>query len=231
MNDDESFLERWSRRKRGAMPAARDRSKPEHGDGGAPSEASASPPSPREAQSPIDLANLPPIESLGAGSDLRAFLAAGVPADLTRAALRHAWAADPAIRGFIGLSENSWDFNAPGGVPGFGTVEAEDVRRLVARVMGEPEAVDTALSARESAAGGQAGDPVSQSGSAAEPDRHQPLADGPAQEQLKQRENAGIDHRDPTDQDNVHSASHRKSRELEYNAPLPRHGHGGALPE
>jgi hypothetical protein len=27
---------------------------------------------------------------------------------------------DPAIRNYIGLSEYSWDFNAPGGVPGFG---------------------------------------------------------------------------------------------------------------
>ena len=27
---------------------------------------------------------------------------------------------DPAIRNYVGLSENSWDFNAPGGVPGFG---------------------------------------------------------------------------------------------------------------
>jgi hypothetical protein len=41
------------------------------------------------------------------------------PADLTRATLRRAWSADPAMRGFIGLSENSWDFNATDGVPGF----------------------------------------------------------------------------------------------------------------
>lgn len=27
---------------------------------------------------------------------------------------------DPAIRNYVGLSEYSWDFNAPGGVPGFG---------------------------------------------------------------------------------------------------------------
>jgi hypothetical protein len=231
MSDDESFLARWSRRKRSAMPAARGQSKPENGDGGAAPEASASPPLPRGAQPPVDPANLPPIESLGAESDIRAFLAAGVPAELTRAALRHAWAADPAIRDFIGLSENSWDFNAPDGVPGFGTVKAEDVRRLVARVMGEPEAVDAASSAPESAAGGQAGDPIGQSGSAAEPDRQQPLASGPAQEQPKQRENAATEHRGPTDQDNVYSAMQHEPREREYSPPLPRRGHGGALPE
>jgi hypothetical protein len=43
--------------------------------------------------------------------------------------------ADPAIRDFIGLSENSWDFNVLGGVPGFGSLTAEEVRRLVAQVM------------------------------------------------------------------------------------------------
>jgi hypothetical protein len=65
----------------------------------------------------LDLANLPPIESIGSGSDIRPFLAPGVPAALARAALRRAWSTDPAIRDFIGLSENSSDFNEPDGVP------------------------------------------------------------------------------------------------------------------
>src|SRR5215467_4614783 len=65
----------------------------------------------------LDPANLPPIESIGSGSDIRPFLAAGVPADLTRAALRRASSTDPAIRDFIGLSENSWDFDESDGVP------------------------------------------------------------------------------------------------------------------
>jgi hypothetical protein len=30
---------------------------------------------------------------------------------------------DPAIQNYVGLSENSWDFNAPGGVPGFGPLD------------------------------------------------------------------------------------------------------------
>ena len=34
-----------------------------------------------------------------APSDIRAYLAPGVPAELTRAALRRAWLADPTIRG------------------------------------------------------------------------------------------------------------------------------------
>jgi hypothetical protein len=64
-----------------------------------------------------DPQSLPPIETIGAGSDIRPFLATGVRANLTRAALRRAWSADPAIRDFIGLSESSWDFNALGGYP------------------------------------------------------------------------------------------------------------------
>ena len=65
----------------------------------------------------LDLANLPPVESIGSGSDIRPFLAPGVPADVTRAALRRAWSTDPAIRDFVGLSEDSWDVNEPDGVP------------------------------------------------------------------------------------------------------------------
>jgi hypothetical protein len=74
----------------------------------------------------LDLANLPPIESIGSGSDIRPFLAPGVPADLTRTALRRAWSTDPAIRDFVGLSENSWDFNAPDDVPVIGLLTRDE---------------------------------------------------------------------------------------------------------
>lgn len=77
----------------------------------------------------FDTAGLPPIEAIDAGAEIRPFLAVGVPADLTRAALRRAWSTDPAIRDFIGLSENSWDFNAPSGVPGFASMTTGDTRR------------------------------------------------------------------------------------------------------
>jgi hypothetical protein len=104
----------------------------------------AKPGQPPPTESPFDAANLPPIESIRAGSDIRPFLAPGVPADLTRAALRRAWSTDPAIRDFIGLSENSWDFNAPDGVAGFGSL----TRQLVARMTGEAESLGTERVAR-----------------------------------------------------------------------------------
>ena len=85
---------------------------------------------------------MPPIEALDAASDITPFLAPGVPAELTRRALRRVWTTDPAIRDFVGLSENAWDFNAPGGVPGFGALTQEDIRRLLDKLTGAPVAAD-----------------------------------------------------------------------------------------
>ncbi len=85
----------------------------------------------------VDLAKLPPIESITAESDIRAFLAPGIPPELTRAALRRAWAADPRIRDFVGLSENSWDFNSPDAIGGFGPLEMTDeLRQQIAQFVG-----------------------------------------------------------------------------------------------
>ena len=131
-----SFLARWSRRKRDVAAQAdaekiRRRARPRSPKPFRPTTGEAPPPIP-----------LPPIESIASGSDITAFLAPGVPLELTRAALRRAWTTDLAIRDFIGLSENAWDFNAPSGVPGFGSLDLQDVRRLVAQVLDEPRASD-----------------------------------------------------------------------------------------
>jgi hypothetical protein len=86
----------------------------------------------------VDLSTLPPIESIGAGADIGAFLRKGVPLELTRAALRRAWTSDPAIRDFIGIAENQWDFATGSDIPGFGPLEAsDDVRRMVAELFRE----------------------------------------------------------------------------------------------
>jgi len=87
------------------------------------------------SERPFDLTSLPSIESIAAHTDIAAFLNTGVPAELTRAALRRAWATDPAIRDFIGIAENQWDFNDPNAIPGFGPLDPTDnVADLVARV-------------------------------------------------------------------------------------------------
>ena len=85
----------------------------------------------------FDPASLPSIETITVDTDIRGFLQSRVPAALTRAALRQAWATDPAIRDFIGIAENQWDFNDPTAMPGFGPMqEMDDVPALLARALG-----------------------------------------------------------------------------------------------
>ena len=138
MSDDDSFLARWSRRKLHPAPGARDQLPREKDAVAVASEASANPPA-DEIKSTFDPQSLPPIESIGPGSDVRAFLAVGVPPELTRAALRRLWSSDPKIRDFVGLSENSWDFNSPGAMAGFGPMDKEQVRRVLTQLLGDPE--------------------------------------------------------------------------------------------
>jgi hypothetical protein len=140
MSTDEGFLSRWSRRKREAAKEMPGKAKPETEAHNPAPQVPAAAPVPEDAQPCPDPATLPPIDEISAESDISGFLASGVPEALTRAALRRAWSADPATRDFIGLSENSWDFTAPGGVPGFGPLQPEEVSRLLAQAMGELDA-------------------------------------------------------------------------------------------
>jgi hypothetical protein len=132
----ENFLQRWSRRKHATGPASPVGAEPapletKDDDATAEVQSDAVPPA-------FDVAVLPPIESITAATDIRAFLAPGVPEELTRAALRRVWVTDPTIRDFIGLAENQWDFTNPDGVPGFGSLElTPELRRMVADLFGE----------------------------------------------------------------------------------------------
>src|SRR5262245_2134631 len=146
MSEPENFIARWSRRKRKAAEDAEAMKSSIAPDATAESahpiedqrEGSDAPQARSESpEFAPDPAKLPPIETITAATDIRAFLAPGVPPELTRAALRRAWAADPKIRDFIGLSENSWDFNAPGAMTGFGSLEMTDeLRQQIARMVG-----------------------------------------------------------------------------------------------
>ena len=136
-----NFLRRWSLRKRAAEARAH-----EAGKSSESALAKTSAPSrsfePGTAQSPaFDPTSLPPIESITAASDVRAFLAPGVPVELSRAALGRAWMTDPVIRDFVGLAENQWDFTKPEGVPGFGALElTPQLRRIIAELVADPGA-------------------------------------------------------------------------------------------
>lgn len=118
--EEDGFLGRWSRRKR-----AREQSEavPQ------PEPLQETPPAPEPALSPDDeppltdeeLAALPRIEDLVEGSDIKAFLRAGVPRALRSAALRRVWMLTPAIRDYKNPAvDYAWDWNTPGGVPGDG---------------------------------------------------------------------------------------------------------------
>jgi hypothetical protein len=72
-------------------------------------------------------ASLPSVDAISAITDVRGFLESYVPAELTRAALRKVWTCDPAIRDFIGIAENQWDFNDPNATPGFGPLPADNL--------------------------------------------------------------------------------------------------------
>ena len=129
MTEPEKFLDRWSRRKREVAGESE------------PGGSKAAAPAPGEGKTKevaFDPASLPPLDSITVQADISAFLKPGVPPDLAREALRRAWSSDPAIRDFIGPVENGWDFNDPNGIPGFGLIDAGDVARLLAQVIGTP---------------------------------------------------------------------------------------------
>jgi hypothetical protein len=144
MTSPESFVSRWARLKRSSDT----RLESPVTDAGPGTTVAASPANGVEAvvaqpeivegaDVPFDPASLPPIDAIGVDTDIRGFLQSRVPAELTRAALRQAWASDPAIRDFIGIAENQWDFNDPDAIPGFGPLpEGYDISELLSRALG-----------------------------------------------------------------------------------------------
>jgi len=146
----EDFLKRWSQRKRDvaeAEEAKRPAIEDSADENAAPagdvrSDEPVNPVKPvKRAEAPepaFDLKDLPPIESITAATDIRPFLAPGVPVDIARAALRRVWSVDRRIRDFVGLADYDWDYHAVGGAAGFGPLEMTDeLRRAVARLVGE----------------------------------------------------------------------------------------------
>jgi hypothetical protein len=126
VTDRENIIRRWARLKQASQAERAANATPDR------AAATAEP-----TDAPFDLASLPSIESIAADTDIIAFLRAGVPAELTRAALRRAWASDPAIRDFIGIAENQWDFNDPDAIPGFGPLTPmEDAADALAQISG-----------------------------------------------------------------------------------------------
>ena len=155
-NDDSgNFLARWSRLKRS------DAKKPEHRPEPASTERPAVGRADPSPDTPFDVSTLPKIEDLTPSSDITAFLQKGVPDELKRLVLRRIWSLDPAIRDFIEVAENQYDWNAIGGVPGFGEMTpGADMAALLRQAIGQsPEPVVADAATPETLAAG-ADDPA-----------------------------------------------------------------------
>jgi hypothetical protein len=235
MSGDEEFLTRWSRRKRAAaesappaVPATQDNNAPP---ANAPPAAAADGKSEEKAAAEFDPASLPPIESITALSDISAFLRAGVPEELTRAALRRVWSADPAIRDFIGLSENAWDFTDPTAMYGFGPLQpGDDVGRMVAEIMNRssraPEQLASVMPAEKSPLA--ASDSKAAPPAAGQSDRNHEESWQPDEEEKNLL--PGMDRGAPVTAAKVDAAVQKESPEVEDERKLLPRTHGGALP-
>ena len=117
--EDDGILRRWARRKRAARG-------PQAADAAAP---------------PLEI---PPSAETIDLDEIAGWLKRNVPPAWKTAALRRLWVADPAIRDFIGMADYAWDWNTPGGAPGYGPLRAaDDVAALLKRVIGAPEPAAT----------------------------------------------------------------------------------------
>jgi hypothetical protein len=141
-DDGKSFLSRWSQRKREAKQP--DREAPV-----ADAEVPAAPAAESDTEPEFDLSSLPKLEDLTETTDITVFLRKGVPESLRNAALRKAWALDPAIRNYVNPAlDYAYDWNTPGGVPGSGEIGAGiDIVRMVSQIMGGSESVVSAANA------------------------------------------------------------------------------------
>jgi hypothetical protein len=211
---DEQFLARWSRRKQEAQAdhAGPAREKAAEPQGSSRSDGAAAEPVPPET----DLSKLPPIESIDAATDVTVFLRKGIPQELSRAALRRAWSADPAIRDLVGLAENAWDFNDPNAMAGFGPLDisAEQVEALVRRIVGGVvQAADVPVTPADSAQ-----DPVQSASMVGDLAQASEQAIG-VPRPLEESATAALP-------PNSAASQHLAAEET----PIPRRKHGGALP-
>jgi hypothetical protein len=136
--DEGGFFSGWSKRKL----AAKRQNTPGRDVEAVPETQAESDPVPADVeQEDIDdavVAALPPLEGITAGSDIKPFLAKGVPAKLKNAAMRRLWMATPGVRDYSDPAvDYAWDWNAPGGVPGGGgTLSETGVAKMVKDLIG-----------------------------------------------------------------------------------------------
>lgn len=219
MSDDPGFLSRWSRRKAEARKEKETslRTENEAGqDDAAAGLEKSSQDNPAalsggEEAAPVDLSKLPAIETIDAATDIKAFLAKGVPDSLRTAALRQVWASDPAIRDYVGPYDYAWDFNQPA-THGFGALPPDiDVTRIVRTIM--------------EGHGPSAEDVAGTSDAVALPSEIEDQNRPPEAESLEASDEVSIGHTDASSIDEPRQAETRS-----HASSPPRRRHGGATP-
>ncbi len=234
--DEDGFLERWSRRKRGegssgapeteTAEAAPEAAGPSGGRSGPPpvrAHPTAGDRPPSEADSdagdPEVIAKLPDLDSLTEDSDFTAFLQDGVPDALRRQALRRLWRLNPIFANLDGLNDYDEDYSALG-------IVAENIKTIYKVGKGyldededEPEgATEDAVAAKPDAeiggtAESETGDreAVAESGSHAAPDSESPNPDDPVESTQVSRAAPESDATSPAIGD-LESKSERRAR-------------------
>jgi hypothetical protein len=240
------FLARWAKRKAKARQSV-ERSVE-------PSAPPAEDRSPDAAAAPLaeapDDRPLPSVNDILPDSKLTEFLEKRIPDELQRLALRKAWASDPAISGFIEMAENQWDWNTPGGAPGWGPLNAgANLEMLLAQATGTlPPNTEKTNAARDVVAGDAHADSMACDNTtqpqhtvepATEPSDNAASQQG-ARSELSSSDNAPLTHghRSPEllalDHEQVDSAPdmrQKAQREAAQQASPPNaRRHGGALP-
>jgi hypothetical protein len=234
MSEHEDFLARWSRRKIQAdeqaknAPAASESNVPK-GAANTDKVPDTEGPLPESHEPLFDPATLPSIESISAETDIRSFLAPGVPAELTRAALRRAWAADPQIRDFVGLADYAWDFNAPDSMAGFGPLQMTDeLRREVIGMLTRGRSAETPADKSADAPQEKTEQPPQRVGfdEAVEPAECKSLPEAVRKDQDKP-----VDHAHPTLSSREDIALQDQPARQAASQSIVRRGHGRALPK
>ena len=151
MIDDGNFLSRWSKRKREALTQPAEDAEAPVGEEGQQTQAD------EGEEQPFDLSLLPDLETLTGESDIQSFLHKAVPDALRNAALRKVWALDPAVRNYVGEAlDYAYDWNTPGGVPGFGEILSDEqsvafVRNLLAGPVSDEKVIEAAAARQDHA--------------------------------------------------------------------------------
>jgi hypothetical protein len=244
MNDPEGFLSRWSRRKRSVGDAELDRpeaASPQEPSGPEAVESSAqetwassTETSDRKKGEPaFDLSKLPSIESITAETDIRMFLAPGVPLSLTREALRRVWVVDPKIREFIEMAENQWDFTAPG-VPGFDIAPPTgDIARMVREIFAKPLPTESTRQTNDAGEVPDAGTIEARTEMPAGESSTQRIVNEPAENAVAQESNPKIEATSPIEiaEHKQHDGAPQQDDALQNEDRRPtRRTHGSAVP-